>query len=52
MLALEQDPGPEVDELIDQRGWDVQVTTRADAVIGARDTRRDADFEIVDVPDE
>ena len=68
VLALEQDPSPEVNELIDQRGWDVQVTTRADAVfgsvqalevdydnaavIGARDTRRDADFEIVDVTDE
>lgn len=68
VLALEGDPSPEVNELIDQRGWDLQVTTRADAVfgsvqalevdydnaavIGARDTRRDADFEVVDVTDD
>ncbi|GAA4476502.1 gamma-glutamyltransferase [Enteractinococcus fodinae] len=68
VLALEGNPSPEVNELIDQRGWDVQVTTRADAVfgsvqalevdydnaavIGARDTRRDADYEVVDVTDE
>src|SRR5690625_6382324 len=58
-LALEQEPSQEVSDLIAQRGWDVRVTTRADAVfgsvqaleidyetgevIGARDTRRDAE---------
>jgi gamma-glutamyltranspeptidase/glutathione hydrolase len=66
-LALEQEPDQEVSDLIAQRGWDVQVTTRAEAVfgsvqaleidyetgevIGARDTRRDADFAVADVTD-
>lgn len=65
VLALEQEPTQEVNDLISQRGWDVQVTSRADAVfgsvqaleieyedgavIGAKDSRRDADFQIVDV---
>lgn len=64
VLAMEQEPKQEVSELIRERGWDLQVTTRADAVfgsvqaleidyddnsvIGAKDSRRDADFEIVD----
>jgi gamma-glutamyltranspeptidase/glutathione hydrolase len=66
-LALEQEPSQEVSDLIAQRGWDVRVTTRADAVfgsvqaleidyetgevIGARDTRRDADFAVADSTD-
>ena len=67
VLAVEQQPNQEVRDLIDQRRWDLQVTTRADAVfgsvqaleidydnaavIGAKDSRRDADFEIVDRTD-
>ncbi len=65
VLALEGQPSPEVVDLMNQRGWEPQVTTRADAVfgsvqaleidydkgsvIGAIDTRRDADFAVADV---
>lgn len=65
MLALEEQPSAEVSDLMRQRGWQPQVTTRADAVfgsvqaleinyddgsvIGAIDSRRDADFAVVDV---
>lgn len=67
VLALEEQPSPEVVDLMNQRGWEPQVTTRADAVfgsvqaleinyddgsvIGATDTRRDADFAVDDVKD-
>ena len=66
-LAMEEEPNQEVNELLAQRGWDVRVTTRADAVfgsvqaleidydtgevIGARDTRRDADFAVAEATD-
>lgn len=65
VLAMEQEPSADVAELIGQRGWEPQVTTRADAVfgsvqaleidyedgsvIGAKDARRDADFAVTDV---
>ncbi|WP_022869606.1 gamma-glutamyltransferase family protein [Yaniella halotolerans] len=65
VLAMEQEPSAEVSDLIDDRGWEAQVTTRADAVfgsvqaleinyedgsvIGAQDSRRDADFAVTDV---
>lgn len=65
VLALEQEPSADVAELIDEHGWEPQVTTRADAVfgsvqaleidyedgsvIGAKDARRDADFAVTDV---
>lgn len=65
VLALEQEPSEAVSDLMDERGWEPQVTTRADAVfgsvqaleinyedgtvIGATDSRRDADFEVADV---
>ena len=65
VLAMEQEPSAEVTELIGQRGWEPQVTTRADAVfgsvqaleidyengsvIGAKDARRDADYSVTDV---
>src|SRR5699024_11364676 len=65
VLALEHQPNAEVSQLIDERGWQAQVTTRADAVfgsvqaleinydqgtvIGAQDSRRDADFGVTDV---
>lgn len=64
VLALEGEPSQEVADLIGQRGWEAQVTTRADAVFGsvqaleidyddgsvtgAVDSRRDADMEIID----
>ena len=67
VLALEDAPSAEVMELMNQRGWEPQVTTRADAVfgsvqaleidyetgsvIGAVDARRDADFAVADVDD-
>lgn len=65
VLAMEQEPSQEVQQLLDERGWEPQVTTRADAVfgsvqaleinhedgtvIGATDSRRDADFAVADV---
>ncbi|MDN6411582.1 MAG: gamma-glutamyltransferase [Yaniella sp.] len=65
VLAMEQEPSAEVTELIGQRGWEPQVTTRADAVFGsvqaleidyengsgsgAKDSRRDADYSVTDV---
>ena len=65
VLALEEQPSAEVSDLMRQRGWQPQVTTRADAVfgsvqaleinyddgsvVGAIDSRRDADFAVVDV---
>lgn len=65
VLAMEQEPSAEVSDLIAQRGWEAQVTTRAEAifgsvqaleinyedgsVIGAQDSRRDADFAVTDV---
>lgn len=64
VLALESEPSSEVADLIRNNGWDTQVTTRADAVfgsvqaleidydagevIGARDTRRDAEVTIIE----
>jgi gamma-glutamyltranspeptidase/glutathione hydrolase len=67
VLAVEQEPTQEVRDLIDQRDWELQTTTRADAVfgsvqaleidydeasvIGAKDSRRDAEFAIADVKD-
>lgn len=65
VLAMEQEPSQEVTELLGERGWEPQVTTRADAVfgsvqaleinyddgtvIGATDSRRDADYAVADV---
>ena len=64
VLALESEPSQEVADLITQRGWQPQVTTRADAVFGsvqaleinyedgtvdgAVDSRRDGDLAIID----
>lgn len=64
VLALESEPSQEVADLMAQRGWQPQVTTRADAVFGsvqaleinyadgtvdgAVDSRRDGDLAIID----
>ncbi|GER23131.1 gamma-glutamyltransferase [Zafaria cholistanensis] len=64
VLAVERDPSPELSQLIQSRGWQLQRTRRQDAVFGsvqalqidydsgritgARDTRREADFAIAE----
>lgn len=68
VLAMEVEPSQDVLDLVAERGWQTQVTSRADAVfgsvqaleinyddgslIGATDSRRDAHVEIADVADE
>ncbi|NIH71937.1 gamma-glutamyltranspeptidase [Auritidibacter ignavus] len=63
-LALETEPAAEVTQLAEDQGWEIQVTTRNDAVFGsvqaleidyeartltgAPDPRRDGDVEIID----
>ncbi|WP_341849210.1 gamma-glutamyltransferase [Auritidibacter ignavus] len=63
-LALETEPAAEVRQLAEDQGWEIQVTTRNDAVFGsvqaleidyeagtvtgAPDPRRDGDVEIID----
>lgn len=64
VLAVEQDPSPELRRLIDRRGWELRRTERAEAIFGsvqalqidyedgevtgATDARREADVAIAD----
>ena len=64
VLAVEQDPSPELHRLIDRRGWQLRRTERAEAIFGsvqalqidyengevtgATDSRREADVAIAD----
>ncbi|MGG7444303.1 gamma-glutamyltransferase [Zafaria sp. J156] len=68
VLAVERDPSPELAQLIQSRGWQLQRTQRKDAVFGsvqalqidygsgritgAKDTRREADFAIAEPRDD
>jgi gamma-glutamyltranspeptidase/glutathione hydrolase len=67
VLSVEEEPSAELGRLITTRGWQLQPTRRDQAVFGsvqalevdygtgtitgARDSRRDADFAVEDVPE-